>query len=849
MNEERQNAHRTIDDYTGPSKWCFAVVLNRACDNYEENHNLFVESLLVFEQKNRKNWFDEEIRERIKQAGEEKETNQNLKPNALANRRLSDVRNYFSHFHHKDFCLIFKKEDSIRIIMEAAYTKAKEHVYGKQTKETDIEIKELFDSHDKITPAGVVFLASFFVERRILARLMGYVTGFKKTKGEYSITHEIFSTYCLKDSYSIHTQNPGAMLFRDIMGYLSRIPSEYYQYYSDQCIKDEEAERKTDKFITFSLIYLELFVFKNIKDYEVRIGHSEIVREEKEKTEGEEEQYKPQPNKGKIKIQYAVNSVALPYYINHNTAALQIRKEGGETYQCKIGVNELKYLVLLCLQKEQSMATEAIGAIYQYLHAMQKPEEIAQQGDHTLFQGLPEFILKQKGLIRNDSENAIQARLKYIREKLDKKKKESAEMQLHRKARDILAYLNQHVSPPLSTDEYNKYLSFLLQKNLDRFDKALAELKRTESITDKEYEKLKGAQKLDILHEKVILLVRAELKHLEENDVQKLAERIGVIRTPDERAPDYDKKLETFTQQPMIYKGFMRDTFFAEKKKTFAKLTEQTLNEWKYPDMPLRKEDKDCYYIPELDRFDKANAILYETLAKDRLCSMMARRCYEQINENLRKHGQTLDWKEENGKEYIYLRFHYDPSDTNQPQRTTSRQTFGEGLNIQIDKNKLHEFTIRFDRKHYTKLYVMDDAHFLGGLMLYFFPEEKTIDYHKLYSDGINHYTELQRQGIKAILLLEEKIIQKKEISTNVRYIPFWHWKSQDTIMGNSGYPDFEQSALRQIRNALLHYHLGVKKKQYGYDGFTQQDFALFAEVMEREGICKKEEWILKIKK
>ena len=117
--------------------------------------------------------------------------------------------------------------------------------------------------------------------------------------------------------------------------------------------------------------------------------------------------------------------------------------------------------------------------------------------------------------------------------------------------------------------------------------------------------------------------------------------------------------------------------------------------------------------------------------------------------------------------------------------------------------------------------------------MSYFFPKEKVIDYYRLYSDGINGYTELQRKGIAAILQLEEKIIKREKIPPVDGYISF------NRIMEKSRYGDSEQYALKQVRNALLHYNMR----------FGQNDFEMFVKVMERDGICRGDEWVLRMKK
>ena len=50
----------SIDKYQGSKKWCFAIVLNKATTNLDENPNLFEKTLTKYEQIRKKDWFDEE---------------------------------------------------------------------------------------------------------------------------------------------------------------------------------------------------------------------------------------------------------------------------------------------------------------------------------------------------------------------------------------------------------------------------------------------------------------------------------------------------------------------------------------------------------------------------------------------------------------------------------------------------------------------------------------------------------------------------------------------------------------------------------------------------------------------
>lgn len=833
---DKTNKPKTTDDYQGADKWCFAIVLNRACDNYMDNPHLFSESLLRFEAVNRRDWFDAEIRTLIVKMDTEDPSLRPHDPEKVrqgvnyspVNRRLNNVRNYFSHYYHQPFPLKFEKDDPIRTIMEKAYEKARFEEIKRQYREPSITFPVLFDEKNQITPAGIIFLASFFVERRILARLMGYVGGFKKTEGEYTITRDIFTTYCLKDSYSIHTQDAKDILFRDIMGYLSRVPSEFYKYNKDLCDKEGIPERKTDKFITFALQYLETFAAKEAGEYRISAGRMKIVREERKVSGKDEDKFKPCPNKGKIKVLFDTGTNDLPYYINHNTAILQFQKSGESRYRCKIGINELKYLVLLCIQGKTKDAAEAL---YRYLLEIQErfkdpSTRVGADEPESLKRRLPRFIRLHSNLEAADHDAAITARYEHIYEKWNKKRDKDtgkmADAKLHQKARDILRYIKWHINRPLSTGEYNFLLALLIEKNFDKFDERITELGRTERITQDICGQLRGEKSLDSLYQKVHVYVLDELQTLKENDISKLAEFIGVTRTPADNAPTYENKVNAFIAQPMICKGFLRDHFFGTGK-TFAKLVENQLGT--DPDVPLGKQ---YYHVTGQDRFSKDNAVLYETLALDRLCVMMARKCFADINTNLRAQGQELRWIEKDGKECIELDIRFDSKFSTAGHVPPS--DFGETLNIPQMKTRRNVFTIRFDRKHYTKLYVKDDAEFLAGLMQYFFPDETVKDYHLLYSDGINRYTELQRQAITSLFELEGKIIERAKMNKDNRYINF------RDIMKKSGFSGDEQRAVKTVRNSLLHYELK----------FTLADFRIFERVMSREKMNK--DWILKVK-
>ena len=61
----------SIEQYEGEKKWCFAIVLNRAQTNLEENPKLFEQTLTRFEKIRKQDWFNEETKKLIYEKEEE----------------------------------------------------------------------------------------------------------------------------------------------------------------------------------------------------------------------------------------------------------------------------------------------------------------------------------------------------------------------------------------------------------------------------------------------------------------------------------------------------------------------------------------------------------------------------------------------------------------------------------------------------------------------------------------------------------------------------------------------------------------------------------------------------------
>ena len=159
IEERSRKAMYSIEGYEGSKKWCFAIVLNRAQTNFEENPKLFELTLTQFEKTRKEDWFDEETRKLIYENEEENKIKQEIQK--VAGEKLNNLRNYFSHYRHTPDCLIFTKNDPLRIIMEKAYERTLFEERKKQEEEDiSIEFPKLFEDDRR----GNIFCIILFGE-------------------------------------------------------------------------------------------------------------------------------------------------------------------------------------------------------------------------------------------------------------------------------------------------------------------------------------------------------------------------------------------------------------------------------------------------------------------------------------------------------------------------------------------------------------------------------------------------------------------------------------------------------------------------------------------------------------
>jgi hypothetical protein len=868
----------SIDKYQRTNKWCFAIVLNRALDNINpskekeigkyKNKELFYKSLLRFEGIKKQPWFDG-----TKVEKENATAKEIIDSKDRAVELLLNLRNFFSHIYHTEKCLYFGSEspnNKIRLIMEAAYERAKAELAGRRTgqevsqdadKDKDGNIKKyklsevpwppLFDEKNMITSAGVLFFASLFTERSHISRLMGWIEGLKKNEDKFNITRKAISYYAMPDSYAEaiaeyeaeknevgRTIRHKAKAFRDILNYLRRIPSETYKLYhskeeNKKSGKDEEkargnhVERKTDKFAHFAMQYLEDYEGVKFARYRINteVRKNEVFFDKDKLDELITEKGVPEQEKDKKFEDYR-------YYYIDNNAILNTEKGS-----IRIGVNELKYLVLLSLA---DMGQKAKGEINSFISKftegnLKNKGFISDNRENTA-----PFILKKAGILTEDEKKKIKKRVEYLTEKWRKKQKDCEKLRINDKVGGILRYVNENLKSgkKLDPDGYN-YLQKLL--TMERFSEFETEINKFEDERESRLKRgslseIKGLKSIDEMFSKVCSIVLEKLESLKGDE---LAGYIGLKKQmlTDEKAAknqEYDNVLHRYIETKIaLPKGTLRDLYFKNGvKKNFSDAVEEILKK-KAGCFNIELDKK--YYDYEIDKSKetkdkeglKTVRKLRETMAKDRLCLLTGMKFYEDIREKL-----NIQWQKENGKNVIYA-----------------------DICEKGDKQK-KLFTLKFSEKDYVKMYVIDRPEFLARIWKHFFKEKEKqeIDYYELYQRGIQKgLGDFQRDVALKVLKFEEAAVKKiiggelsigkvnnrlsEEIKKRARELKSDFDVHKDNFVDNDTIckaffdDDKDIQTVKKIRNSAFHYNAD----------FENEDYTCFNEIMDREGIKIKE--------
>jgi hypothetical protein len=376
--------YKIVGNYDGVNKAHFTVALNIACDNLEYKG---CGEILKEAQRSKGGIADEQIK--------------NVQ--SFIDERLREIRNYFSHYYHNDKPLEFEANDCVKEFLEETFKTAVEKLRGGfHSNEYKVETPKLFEKDKdiyKITAAGVIFLTSFFCHRSYVYRMLGGIKGFKRSdkvkmdngqKIDYGFTRRLLSFYSLRDSYSVGgAASEELITFRDILGYLSKIPEKAIAWRKDKGLLTKEDERqirfcnsmqqdseedadsetdeqkekaeaknfslrKADKFMLFAVRFIEDWAKKNELEVEfARYGKTIIEKRGKKENRKEKRIVEFVSDESEAKRRQ--------YYIKNNHSIIRIKEKDKEPVWARISENELKYLVLAIIDDKGKKAISEIG--------------------------------------------------------------------------------------------------------------------------------------------------------------------------------------------------------------------------------------------------------------------------------------------------------------------------------------------------------------------------------------------------------------------------------------------------------------------------------------------------------
>ncbi len=779
-------------DYSLKNEWyreinksCFTVALNVAYDNCKAKGH---ENLLREAQRSKGGITNEQI----------KNVQTEIKT------RLEDIRSHFSHFYHDEKSLIFEKDNIVKDFLESAYEKAQSSVIG-STRQSDYKgvVPPLFEPHDgMITAAGVVFLASFFCHRSNVYRMLGAVKGFKHTgkeelsdgaKRDYGFTRRLMAHYSLRDSYVIKAEETKS--FRDLLGYLSRVPQQAVDWLNEhnQLSEDEKKEflnqkpsdeesqeqsktentdrqadrmprrslRKTDKFILFAAKFIEDWAQKEKMDVTFARYQKTVTEDENKNQDGKQVrdvQLKYEKDTKKLNPDF---DYKWTYYIRNNHAIIQIKPdEYKQAVSARISENELKYLVLLIFQGK---GWEAIKKIGDYIFHIGNKIKIG-RFDHNEERRMPSFLKNPPADIIGEM---VENRLKYIRDELNKvietiKKEEPQNnkwlLYKGKKISIILKFISDSISDIKKRPDVNEYntLRDMLQKlDFDNFYERLKSYVSEGRIEQTLYDEIKGIKDISTLCIKICELRLAALEELEKEGGDDLNKYIGLA--VQEKHKNYDdsntpqKKAERFLEsQFSVGKNFLRETFYDEYiknrkslyeiiKEKITGITPLNENRWYLMDKnPKEFESKDSKIIRGL-----CNIYI-----QDILCMKIALWYYENLSPSYKN---KLKW------DFIGQGFGYDRYK----------------LSYKTDCG----ITIEFKLADLNRLDIIEKPKMIENICHSFILEKdvkkQTISWHEFRQDGIAKYRKLQKEVVEAVFEFENslKIPDKNWLTQG--YVPF----------------------------------------------------------------------------
>jgi hypothetical protein len=798
--------------YQGVHKSCFTVPLNIAADNCKQKG---YRNLLKEAQRSKGGLSDQSIQEAAD----------------LIEKRLSAIRNYFSHTYHTDSVLTFQKEDPVKKFLETAWSYAVSETQ-KDIAESDYTgiVPPLFEDKEgqfQITAAGVIFLMSFFCHRSVLNRMFGSVKGLKRSdreqmgtgeKRDYQFTRKLLSFYSLRDSYAVKAE--ATRPFREILSYLSCVPHESlvwlsargkltekekkaFRHFLDptvpkEALSEESAGdgsdserpgvRKNNKFLLFAVQFIEAWSRKEKKGLEFARYRKSRVEAPGENQDGSEKRIV------RFRSEIRDTQEDWPYYLRNNHALLRLHPgENKEPVDARIGEYELLYLVLAIFDGK---GAKAIQKLANYIFEAKKQIQNARVYDR--YQDLlPSFLTAGNKPV---SAETIRNRLAYIRGELEKmleavqKEKKSGRWEMHKgkKIGHILRFLSNSIDDIRrrpNVKEYNRLRDLLQQLQWDEFDKALQSYVNEKLLDETVYRQLRGFHSLDELFERCCRLELKRLEDMEKAGGDRLNRYIGL--EPKGKPKNYadlntlQKKGERFLKghQLSIPRYFLRNALYKEYQATEERKPTslyQIVRERLPRTNPILP---DRYYLLEEDPKTYSGSdskIIREmcfTYIEDLLCMRMARWHYEQLSEKLRK---KLQWKEVQTGPAGYERFRliYKISD---------------------------ELSIEFHPSDLTRLDVIEKDDMLTNISQHFLTKKGTVRWTEFVSQGMKHYRDRQKQGIEALFKWEESLRIPEGLWKEEGYLGFE--KVLEEAVKHGKIQDKDKEALKRIRNDFFHEH------------------------------------------
>ncbi|MBN1795829.1 MAG: hypothetical protein JW804_04085 [Sedimentisphaerales bacterium] len=838
--------------YRGVNKCCFTVALNIAVDNCKSKG---CETLLKEAEHSKGGITDEQIQQSYTEV----------------EKRLNDIRNYFSHFYHGDECLIFKKDDIVKRFMESVFATAVSNVVG-GTKESDYKgvVPPLFEQSNEdymITAAGVIFLASFFCHRSNVYRMLGAVKGFKHTgkeelsdgqKRDHGFTHRLLAHYSLRDSYSVKIEETKS--FRDLLGYLSRVPQQAVDWLNErnELSEDEKKEflnqksseeespeqpepenaewrtektsrrslRKTEKFILFAAKFIEDRAEKEKQDVTFARYQKTVTKEENKNQDGKQARVvrlKYEEDKKDDEKPREHFNLEWMYYIRNEHAIIQIKPKDKEAVAARISENELKYLVLLIFEGKGG---DAFNKLSDYIFRMTQKIKSGQINPNEA--RLPSFL---KNPVKNITDKMVRNRLDYIRgqikdvlEKINMEEPQNNKWLIYKgkKISLVLKFISDGISDIKkrpNVKEYDTLRDTLQKLDFNRFYERLKSYVSDGRLAAALYDKIKGIDDISELCKKVCELMFARLAELEKKGGFELYRYIGMeVQEKDEKYDEWNspqKKAERFLEsQFSIGENFLRESFYSEycqKQECIDK--EISLNtsvknrkslvyivKEKLKDiMPLHN---DRWYLidrnpKDFERKDsKVIKGLCNTYVQDVLCMKMARWYYGQLNPALKN---NIKW-DETGQGHGYDRY-----------KLSYRTNFG--------------ITIEFKLADFTRLDIIEKSDMIENICRSFIKPNRTISWYDFKQDGVEEYRKRQYKAVRAVFAFEESLIIPGRDWLSQGFVPFI--KNEEYV--KKGFSLFvldeavrqlkikgsDKDAMRQVRNDFFHEQFQAKDEQW----------------------------------